>query len=205
MSDPAEPTVFIIDDDPDMARSLSWLVRSAGLKAEVAESAERFLSAFDPERPGCILLDIRMPGMSGMEMHDCLREKGPTPPVIFVTGHGDVPLATRAFKSGAFDFIEKPFPRQALIERINQAIRQDARGRQHRRQHHDVAGRLDTLTRRERQVFSAVIQGRLNKQIAQDLHISIKTVEVHRANVMAKMGVDSLAELVRTAVDHQLA
>jgi len=202
MSD-GHPTVFVVDDDPAMRESICWLIESIGLKAKAFPSAAAFLGEYDPAAPGCLVLDIRMPNMSGMELHARLLEKKIPLPVLIITGHGDVPMAVRAMKNGAFEFLEKPFNDQALLERIQQAIELDARRRQSSQRHADVQRRRQTLTPRERQVLDLVVNGRLNKQIAVDLDLSEKTVETHRSNVMRKMGAATVVELVRMVLGNE--
>jgi two-component system response regulator FixJ len=195
------PTVFVVDDDPAMRESLCWLIESVGLKVQPFASAGAFLNAYSDAAPGCVVLDVRMPGISGLELHAKLAEMGSTLPVLLITGHGDVPMAVRAMKSGAFDFFEKPFNDQALLERISQAIEQDSKARAARRQADAFAARLATLSTRERQVADRVVQGRLNKQIAMDLSLSEKTIETHRSNAMRKMGAASAVDLVRIMLE----
>ena len=197
---PTEPTVFIVDDDPALRDSLLWLIGSIGLRGETFASAEEYLEQFSPDRHGCLLLDVRMPGLSGLELNERLSKERGAPPVIILTGHGDVPMAVRALKAGAFDFIEKPFSDQILLERIHKALLLDERRRAELEQVLSVEERLATLTAREREVFEVVVEGKPNKVIASDLGLSQKTVEVHRAHVMDKMRAESLAALVRMAV-----
>ncbi|MEQ8232964.1 MAG: response regulator transcription factor [Gammaproteobacteria bacterium] len=195
-ADAALPTVFIVDDDLAVRQSLSLLIRSMSLPVETFESAQDFLGRGDPARPGCLVLDIRMPGMSGLELQDELARRDFSLPVIFITGHGDIGMAVRAMKSGAVDFIEKPFNDQVLLERINQAIELDRVRRAERGELADIASRLQLLSPREREVMERIVAGQANKVIAIDLGLSERTVEIHRAKVMAKTGAGSLAELV---------
>ena len=195
MSD--EPTVFIVDDDDAVRDSLRMLVKSLNVRAETFASATEFLGKFDMERPGCLVLDIRMPGMSGLELQKRLHEQGAVLPIIFITGHGDVPMAVEAMQNGAVDFIQKPFRDQELLDRINEAMEQDSTNRQGLLQKHDIAARMETLTQREHEVMDLVAAGRANKVIAGDLGVSQRTVEIHRARVMEKMQARSLADLVR--------
>lgn len=190
MTDTAGPVIHVVDDDEALRDSLRWLLESAGYGVATYASAENFLASFGPELAGCVVLDIRMPGMSGLELQDELKRRGHATPVIFVTGHGDVATAVSAVKKGAFDFIEKPFNDQAFLALIDNALAFDAETR-------GAAARWITLTRREREVMERVVAGKRNKDIAEELSISIKMVEAHRARVMQKMGVDSLAELVQ--------
>lgn len=196
-----EPSVFIVDDDEAVRDSLQLLMLSAGLSAESFASAQAFLQQFDAQRPGCLILDIRMPGMSGLELQDRLNEVGCILPVIIITGHGDVPMAIRAFKSGIFDFIEKPFNDQVLLDCVQRAIEQDRENRTQLMHHADRDALLETLTAREREVLEHVVSGKANKVIAADLGVSQRTVEVHRAKVMEKLKVRSLADLVRLVLE----
>ncbi len=192
-----DQTIHIVDDDEALRDSLIWLLESEGYQAATYASAEDFLAAWTPEMRGCILLDVRMPGMSGLELFDKLVTQHNTLPVAFITGHGDVPMAVGALKKGAVDFIEKPFNDRDMLKLIEQCLTSDREQHIQRRQDAETARRLEQLTSREREVLELIVQGRLNKQIADDLGISIKTVEVHRARVMEKMNVSSLAELVQ--------
>ncbi|WP_374404570.1 response regulator transcription factor [Niveibacterium sp.] len=192
-----EQTVHIVDDDEALRDSLIWLLESEGYTVATYASAEDFLAAWSPALTGCLLLDVRMPGMSGLELYEKLVAQHSTLPVIFITGHGDVPMAVSALKKGAVDFIEKPFNDRDMLRLIGQCLEAERSERTQRRQDAETARRLDQLTTREREVLDLIVAGRLNKQIADDLGISIKTVEVHRARVMEKMGVSSLAELVQ--------
>jgi RNA polymerase sigma factor (sigma-70 family) len=192
--------VHIIDDDEALRDSLVWLLESTGLKVASYPSAEAFLRAWTPDMSGCLVLDIRMPGMSGLELHEKLNNLHSTLPVIFITGHGDVPMAVTALKKGAFDFIEKPFHDQDMLHLIEQCLGRERAEREQRRQGANAQRRIEQLTPREREVLDLIVAGRLNKQIADELGISIKTVEVHRARVMEKMGANSLAELVQNVL-----
>ena len=193
----AESTVFVVDDDADLRESLGWLFQSAGLRVKSYSTAQEFLTDYKPEEPGCLLLDVRMPGLSGLDLQEELRRRGVPPPIIMMTGHARVPMAVRALKGGAIDFIQKPFSDQSLLERIRQAIDLDRRTRQVRMECTKFAALLTYLTPREREVMNLVIAGKPNKIIAADLGISSKTVEIHRGRVMEKMQVESVAELVR--------
>lgn len=195
-----EPTVFIVDDDDAVRRFLTGLIRSIDLKVEAYASAKDFLDAYEPGRPGCLLLDVRMPGMSGLELQRELSERSIALQVVILTGHGNVPVAVQAMKAGAVDFIEKPFNNELLLDRIQRAVAQSLRSDSEREKHDETLRRLDTLTPRERQVFDLVVNGETNKSIAHRLTISEKTVEIHRANVMRKMRARSLASLVHMAV-----
>ena len=192
-----KPTVFIVDDDEPVRDSLKMLMRSVGLSAETFSGAAEFLEAYDPDRSGCLVLDIRMPGMSGMELQEKLNEIHAILPIIFITGHGDVPMAVKAIQYGAADFIQKPFRDQDLLDRINKAIEQDASNRAQLLETRDIEERLSNLTPREKEVLELIVDGRPNKVIAADLEVSQRTVEIHRARVMDKMRASSLAHLVR--------
>ena len=196
----ALPTVFIVDDDSAMRDSLGFLIGSVGRKVETYASAEEFLAAYDQERPGCIVLDVRMPGLSGLELMEKLGQDRFAPPAVLITGHGDIPMAVRALKAGAYDFIEKPFSDQVLLERIQQALQQDSADRAAEHDRSDIERRAARLTARETQVFELVVDGKPNKVVASDLGLSQKTVEVHRAHVMEKMRAGSFADLVKMAV-----
>lgn len=195
-----EQKIHIVDDDEALRDSLVWLLESSGYGVTAYESAEAFLSVYDPSMAGCLVLDVRMPGMSGLELFEELNRRRCPLPVIFITGHGDVPMAVSAVKKGAADFIEKPFGDREMLGLIEQCLATERQGRQRRRLEADTARRLEHLTQREREVLDLIIAGKLNKQIADILGISIKTVEVHRARVMEKMGVGSLAELVQHVI-----
>ena len=196
----SEQIIYLVDDDEALRDSLVWLLESQGFKVEAFASAEAFLRVRRPEFNGCLLLDVRMPGMSGLELHERLRAHYCTLPVIFITGHGDVPMAVAALKKGAVDFIEKPFNDAELLRLVSQCLANEQESRARRRQDAEVSRRLDQLTQREREVLDLIIVGKLNKQIADVLGISIKTVEVHRARVMEKMAAQSLAELVQNVM-----
>jgi len=200
----AEATVFVVDDDEDLRRSVRWLLKTNGLNVETFASAERFLEEYDPDAPGCVLVDLRMPGMSGLDLQRRIRENDWPAPVIIVTGHGDVPTAVRALEEGAAGFIEKPFSRRRLMDRVHLAIEQDAKVRQERSKRAEIVARLDHLTPRQREVMNLVVAGKMTKEIAARIGASARTVEVHRKQVMAKMQVESLAELVTLAVRYGL-
>ena len=194
-----EPTVFIVDDDDAVRRFLSGLVHSIDLRVEAHASAQDFLDAYEPGCPGCLLLDVRMPGMSGLELQRELAGHSIDLPVIILTGHGNVPVAVQAMKAGAVDFIEKPFNNELLLDRIQTAVAQSVRADTGQAKRKEIMGRVALLTPRERQVFDLVVAGESNKGVARRLSISEKTVEIHRANVMKKMRAKSLASLVRMA------
>ncbi len=192
-----EPTIFVVDDDQAARSSLKALAESVGYAAECFDSAQAFLEAYDADRPGCVVLDVRMRGMSGLELQDDLATRGVGIPIIFVTGHGDIPMAVRAMRCGAMDFIEKPYRDQVLLDRIQQAIERDASARQREAVRSSIQQRLETLTPRESEVLDKVLEGKTNKEIAADLGISVRAVESHRARVMERTEADSVAELVR--------
>ena len=194
---PYTPTIFVVDDDEGMRSSLEWLLESEGLRVETFESPHEFLQSYYPGRAGCMLLDVRMPGMSGLELQEHLRANEIRIPVIIITGHGDVPMAVKAMKAGALDFIEKPFDDEKLLVAIERALGVDKVRRERQSDRAEVATRLAHLTPREHEVMLMVTDGRSNKEIAKALGVSAKTVEAHRARVMEKMEARSLAELVR--------
>ena len=194
-----KPVVYVVDDDPSVRKSLERLLRSAGYDAKTFASALEFMDFSHPDVPGCLILDIKMPKLGGLELQDRLAEKGISIPIIFITGHGTVPDSVRAMKNGAMDFLQKPFKERELLSVVSHAIKKDCLMRQEKKQVKTLSGRLDTLTPREREVFKLVVSGMLNKQVAFDLGITEKTVKVHRAQVMQKMDAQSLADLVRFA------
>jgi FixJ family two-component response regulator len=195
--DKRKPMVYIVDDDEGMRRALSLLMTTVGYNASGFSRPSEFLSRFDASAPGCLVLDVRMPEMSGLEVQQQLNRTGAMIPVILITGHGDIPMAVQAMKDGAFDFLQKPFRDQDLIDRINAAIKLDGENRQIVEKHADLRRREESLTAREREVMALVVDGRANKVIAIDLGLSERTVEIHRANVMEKMGARSVAHLVK--------
>lgn len=190
-------TVFVVDDDEAMRQSLQWLIGSVGMKVESYDSADTFLKDYYPGRAGCLLLDVRMPGMSGLELQEYLNQHEIRLPVIIITGHGDVHMAVRAMKAGAVDFIEKPFNDEALLDAIRNALLLDEKRRDDQQEKAHISQLIELLTPREREVMAMVTEGRSNKEIANELGVSAKTVEAHRARVMEKMQAGSLAELVR--------
>lgn len=196
----AEPTVFIVDDDPAVRQSLQWLLQSVGLAVETYATAEEFLAYPDHTRPGCLVLDVRMPGMSGLHLQSELKARGVTLPIIVVTGYAEVQTAVRALKAGAIDFIEKPFSDQLLVDSVRRAIALDRQAHAAEAERAEITARLAVLTTREREVMERVTDGKLNKVIANELGIAEKTVEVHRAKMMRKLRVDSVAALIRLAL-----
>ena len=195
----AGPTVFVVDDDPAVLKSLSRLLRSVRLEVATLSSPREFLERHDPRAPGCLVLDVAMPGLNGLELQEALAAKGSELPIIFLTGHGDIPMSVQAMKRGALDFLTKPVNDEDLLKAVHVAIEKDRLQRQTRAEVAEIEHRLATLTPREREVLEHVISGQLNKQTAADLGTVEKTIKVHRARVMEKMKVQSVAELVRLA------
>ena len=195
------PVVFIVDDDEAVRSSLRLLLKSVGLVPSALASAREFLDKYDPAQPGCLVLDVRMPEMSGLELQEQLNLKGAVLPVIFITGHGDVPMAVEAMQAGAFDFLQKPFRDQDLIDRIQRALDKDRTNRAALDERTLIRERLQSLTPREREVLAMVTSGKANKIMAADLGVSQRTIEIHRARVMEKMSAASLAQLVRMVMD----
>ena len=191
-----KPRIFIVEDDADLRESLSWMLTKEGLEVDVFDSASSFLDQYDPATAGCVVLDVRMPGMSGIELQERLKEKGCTIPIIFVSGHADVPMAVRAMQHGAIDVLEKPFNRSVLLERIQRALDLDEKTRKSAGIRGEVDRRLAQLTPREREVMLEVIQGKTAKMIAWKWGVSARTIEKHRERVIKKMEVDSTAELI---------
>jgi FixJ family two-component response regulator len=192
-----EATVYVVDDDDGMRRALNLLLQTVGYKTTAFASPREFLEKFKPDAAGVLVLDIRMPGMSGLELQQHLNRLGSMLPVIFITGHGDVPMAVQAMKEGAFEFVQKPFRDQDLLDRINHALEQDKENRGTLAQRAEVKQRFESLTAREKQVMELVVDGAANKVIAIDLGLSERTVEIHRGKVMEKMGARSVAHLVK--------
>jgi two-component system, LuxR family, response regulator FixJ len=196
-----QATIFVVDDDEGVRNSLKFLLKSVGLATRAFASADEFLGAYRPDQPGCLVLDVRMPGMSGLELQQQLNVRGAIVPVIFITGHGDVPMAVEAMQQGAFDFLQKPFRDQELIDRIQRALECDAGNRTALAEYDKIRARLDSLTEREREVLGLLTSGKQNKTMAAELGVSQRTVEIHRARIMEKTGAGSLAQLVRMVMD----
>ncbi len=198
MSD-TEGVVFVVDDDESLRRSLANLVRSVGLRVEAFGSAQEFLRGQHPDVPSCLVLDVRLPGLSGLDLQKRMAEADSEIPIIFITGHGDIPMTVQAMKAGAVEFLTKPFRDQALLDAIQQALERDRHAREQRTKVEELRSRYRSLTPREREVIALVVAGFLNKQIAGELGTSEAAVKVHRQHVMEKMGAGSLADLVRLA------
>ncbi|MCI0518185.1 MAG: response regulator transcription factor [Woeseiaceae bacterium] len=196
-----KPTVYIVDDDPSICHAMEFLMRSVGHDYAVFHSGDEFLGGYSNGLAGCLLLDIRMPGLGGLELQDKLTEMGSTLPIIFITGHADVPMAVEAMQKGAVDFIQKPFRDQDLLDRIGAALQKDRERRSEQRLKADVQDRISKLTKREKEVLELVVTGKPNKVIAYELGVSQRTVEIHRARVMEKMQARSLADLVRMRIE----
>lgn len=194
-----EQTIFIVDDEPDVRAALSMLIKSVGLKTETFEKPQDFLDDYDPGRPGCLVLDMRMPGMSGLELQEKLAEMGLHPPIIMISGHAEIPNAVQAVQSGAVDFLQKPVSDQLLLDRIQQALLLDTGNREKYNECSELKNRHAQLTPRELEVMQGVVEGKLNKVIAFELDVSTRTVEIHRAHVMEKMEAGSLTALVQMA------
>ena len=195
----ADAIVFVVDDDEGMRQSLKNLVGSVGLRVEAFASAQEFLRSKVTDVPGCLVLDVRLPGLSGLDFQKRMADAGIQIPIIFITGHGDIPMTVRAMKAGAVEFLTKPFRDQDLLDAIQQALERDRIAREQRAEMGELRGRFDSLTPREREVMGLVVAGLLNKQIAGELGTSETTIKIHRHQVMEKMGAGSLAELVRMA------
>lgn len=192
-----KPVIYIVDDDDGMRRALTVLMTTVGYTPVAFDKPSVFLAKYDPNQPSCLVLDVRMPEMSGLEVQQQLNRNGSMLPVILVSGHGDIPMAVQAMKDGAFDFLQKPFRDQDLLDRINGALKLDTKNRESVDRLADLKQRCDSLTPREREVLGLVVDGKANKVIAIDLGLSERTVEIHRANVMEKMGARSVAHLVK--------
>ena len=193
-------TVFVVDDDSSTRELLSWLMKKNGLTAQVFPDARSFLAGYRPGSPGCLVVDLDMPGMNGLDLQQYLKENGVLLPVIFLSGRADVPKAVRAVREGAIDFIEKPFDYRRVVSHVEECLRRDAEEREKHERRRACATRLAQLTQREREVMELVVAGRMNREIAEKLDISIKTVEAHRAKIMEKLEVSSVAELVQAKI-----
>jgi FixJ family two-component response regulator len=198
MREPA-PTVYLVDDDPDLLKALERLLESVGLRAATFPSARQVLEGYDSDAPGCLVLDLALPGLSGLELQRALEQRGSSMPIVFLTGHGDIPASVQAMKHGATDFLTKPVDDTRLIAAIEEALARDEAQRRARAERDLLAQRLASLTERERQVLERIVAGRLNKQIAAELGTVEKTIKFHRANLMRKMGVRVAADLVKLA------
>jgi len=196
------PVVYIVDDDEGLRNSLSWLVSSAGLESLAFGSAADFLKAVSRDRPACLVLDVRMPEMGGFEVQQILIKELRHMPIIFVSGHGDIPMTVRAMRDGAFDFVEKPYNSQAILERIQEALRVAHERFERYRKHQALEKRLGMLSPREREVLERVVAGKSSKVIAQELNVAVKTIEIHRSNLREKLGSASLAELFTEMLTH---
>ncbi len=197
--------MYIVDDDPDMRDSLRRLIKTVGLRVATFASAAEFLRDFEPDGPGCLLLDVRMPGTSGLDLFEQLAARGEGMPVIFITAYADVPMAVRAMKSGAVEFVEKPFNRQTLLDKVQRAIKDDSTRRRRIAASELVRAKLRRLTTKEREVLELIKAGRPNKEIATRLEITPRAVELRRSSLMRKLGVGSLAELLHLTIAHEVA
>jgi len=195
-----QATVFVVDDDSSTRELLAWLMKRHGLRTEVFPDARTFLKSYKSEMPGCLVVDLNMPGMSGLELQQYLKEHGVQLPVIFISGRADVPKAVKAVKAGAIDFIEKPFDYRRVVALVEECLKRDAEARARHEARRGHSERLAQLTQREREVLELVVAGRMNREIAEKLDISIKTVEAHRAKIMEKLEVNSVAELVQATL-----
>ena len=196
------PTAYVVDDDEAMRILWRWLMESSGVAVQTFPTAAAFIQAYRREAPGCLVLDVLLPGMSGPQLQDYLRREAIELPIVFVSGHNDVPTAVNAIKGGAVDFIQKPFDYREAVSVVRRALERDAQGRERRARQAELAGRFAALTAREREVMQRVIEGKPNKLIAEELDISVRTVEFHRANLMEKMGAPSVAALIQLMALH---
>ncbi|BDB29900.1 response regulator transcription factor (plasmid) [Cupriavidus sp. P-10] len=193
--------VYIVDDDKELRASLAWLLETVSVHAECFASAKAFLEAYDPSRPACLVLDVRMPETSGFQLQQVLNERGTTLPTIFVSAHGDIPMSVRALQNGAIDFVEKPYNPQQMLERIQDALRRAVQLHDCTEQRNRIRAKLEKLTVREREILRRVLDGKASKVIADELHISVKTVDVHRTKIREKLDVASTATLVREVME----
>lgn len=200
-----DPTVYILDDDPDMRDSLRWLLKTVGLRSVTFSSAGEFLQRFSGEGPACLVLDVRMPGTSGLDLFEEMNARGLRMPVLFITAYADVPMAVRAMKSGAVEFLEKPFNGQVLLEKVQRAVEDDAVRISRESGLDEVRARLEKLTGKEREVLGMIRDGRPNKEIAARLEVTPRAVELQRASLMKKLGVSSLPELLRLTIGREAA
>lgn len=197
--DTKKQTVFVVDDEPDVRAALRLLIKSVGYTVECFESADAFFAQFDANRKGCLILDVRMPGMSGMDLQEKLASMETLLPIIMISGHGEIPMAVKAVQNGAVDFLQKPFSDQQLLDRISQAMEINTKQHDIHKIRQEAQDKFDSLTPRECEIFNEVVSGKLNKIIAYDLNISTRTVEIHRAKAMEKMGARNLSELINLA------
>lgn len=198
-SESNQQTVFVVDDEPDVRAALRLLIKSVGYSVECFESADQFFQQFNPDHRGCLILDVRMPGMSGMDLQEKLSRIDALLPIIMISGHGEIPMAVKAMQNGAIDFLQKPFSDQQLLDRIAQALEVNNNRHNEYKLKHEAQTKYDSLTPREREIFTEVVAGKLNKVIAYELNISTRTVEIHRAKAMEKMGAKNLSELINLA------
>ena len=197
---PIEPTVFVVDDDGSTRELLAWLMQRNGMRSQVFADARSFLAVYRSEMPGCLVVDLNMPGMDGLDLQQYLKENGVLLPVIFLSGRADVPKAVRAVREGAIDFVEKPFDYRRVVALVEDCLKRDAVAREKHERRRVHAARIAQLTQREREVMELVVAGRMNREIAEALDISVKTVEAHRAKIMEKLEVSSVAELVQATM-----
>jgi two-component system response regulator FixJ len=197
-------TVFVVDDEPDVRDALRLLIRSSGHAVQAFASAREFLDQVKLDTPGCLVLDVRMPEMTGLDLQEELGRRGLRIPIVFISGHGDIPMAVRAVQGGAVNFLEKPFSDEALLAAIEQALTRDAEAREHHNELAHVQARLEQLTPRERDVLRFLVEGAVNKVVARELDLSVRTVEIHRARILSKMGVSNASQLVKLVVESGL-
>lgn len=197
----ASPFVFVVDDDPEVRAAIELLMRSVRLNTRSFESAAEFLAEWKPNEPGCLVLDVRMPGMSGLELQSLLNERGAAIPIVFLSGHGDIPMALRAVRAGAVDFLEKPFKDQALIDAIHAALAQDSKQRSQKAGRESLKSLIDSLSPREAQVGHLIADGLSSPEIAKKLRLSPRTVEMHRARLMKRLGVSGIADVTRIMLE----